>query len=57
MPGTPETIDIGCCNYHYYFIFRFYLFIFRQMGREGEREGAKYRCVRDTSIWLPLIHP
>ena len=24
---------------------RFYLFIFREMGREGEREGEKYQCV------------
>ena len=24
---------------------RFYLFIFRQRGREGEREGEKYQCV------------
>ena len=24
---------------------RFYLFIFREMGREGEREEEKHRCV------------
>ena len=24
---------------------RFYLFIFRQRGREGEREGEKHQCV------------
>ena len=28
---------------------RFYLFIFRNRGREGERE-------RNFSVWLPLIH-
>ena len=30
----------------YVFIFKdFYLFIFRQRGREGEREGEKQQCV------------
>ena len=24
---------------------RFYLFIFREKGREGEREGEKHQCV------------
>ena len=24
---------------------RFYLFIFRERGREGEREGEKHQCV------------
>ena len=28
-----------------FFFFRFYLFIFRERGREGEREGKKYQCV------------
>ena len=32
------------------FIFRFYLYIFRQRGREAEREGAKHQCVRKISI-------
>ena len=27
------------------FLKRFYLFIFRERGREGEREGEKYQCV------------
>ena len=27
------------------FLKNFYLFIFRQRGREGEREGEKYQCV------------
>ena len=27
------------------FVFRFYLFIFREKGREGEREGEKHQCV------------
>ena len=30
----------------FFFIFkRFYLFIFRERGREGERDGGKYQCV------------
>ena len=31
-------------NHLFYFFFRFYLFIFRERGREGEREGKKYQC-------------
>ena len=27
------------------FFLRFYLFIFRQRGREGQREEEKYQCV------------
>ena len=29
---------------------RFYLFIFRERGREGEREGEQHQC-----CWLPLM--
>ena len=29
---------------------RFYLFIFREKGMEGEREG-------NINVWLPLEHP
>ena len=28
----------------FYFL-RFYLFIFRERGKEGEREGKKHQCV------------
>ena len=28
-----------------FFFLRFYLFIFRERGREGEREGEKHQCV------------
>ena len=27
-----------------------FLFIFRERGREGEREGEKHRCERETLI-------
>ena len=30
------------------FLKSFYLFIFREKGREGEREGEKHRCERKT---------
>ena len=33
------------------FIILFYLFIFRERGREGEREGEKHQCV------VPLARP
>ena len=32
------------------FFLRFYFFIFRERGREGEREG-------NISVWLPLVRP
>ena len=32
------------------FFFRFYLFTFRERGREGEREGEKHWCVSDRLI-------
>ena len=32
-------------------IFKKDLFIFRERGREGEREGEKHH------VWLPLMHP
>ena len=32
-------------NFIYIFIYRFYLFIFRERGGEGEREGEKHQCV------------
>ena len=34
-----------------YAVFKIY-FNFRQMGREGEREGE-----RNINVWLPLMHP
>ena len=35
---------------YYGFFSRSYLFIFRERGREGERQG-------NINVWLPLIHP
>ena len=34
------------------FLKRFYLFIFRERGREGEREGEKHQCVVDSHVGL-----
>ena len=33
------------CGSVFFFFLRFYLFIFRESGREGEREGEKHQCV------------
>ena len=41
---------------HKLFFLRFYLFIFRERGKEGEREGEQHRCVRETSKSEILIH-
>ena len=35
----------------------FYLFIFRERGREEERVGEKHECVGDTSIGYLLHSP
>ena len=37
------VVVITCMSFS--FFLRFYLFIFRQRGREGEREGEKHQCV------------
>ena len=40
-------------NFHSHlfgFFFRFYLFIFRERGRKGEREGEKHQCVVASSV-------
>ena len=42
LPGFFKCILIEMLEE---FFLRFYLFIFRQNGREGEREGEKYQCV------------
>ena len=55
----PGTTAFGCgeqgvlervgCSF-FLFLKTLYLFIFREKGREGEREGQKHRCARDTMI-------
>ena len=44
LPSSPLLLALLI------FYFRFDLFIFRERGREGEREGEKHWCVRETSI-------
>ena len=43
------------------FFLRFYLFTFRETGREGEREVEKHQCVRDVGCLSqgkgPGLHP
>ena len=36
---------------------RFYLFIFREKGREGEREGEKHQCVAASQSPAPGTWP
>ena len=36
-----------------YFFLRFYLFTFRQRGKEGEREGEKHQCVVACHVLPP----
>ena len=36
---------MGMVSIYNLFLKRFYLFIFRERGREGEREGEKHQCV------------
>ena len=36
---------LGELNFECNFLKRFYLFIFRERRREGEREGEKHQCV------------
>ena len=48
MQGETEVSGIKASRSHYPFSFffkRFYLFIFRERGKQGEREGEKHQCV------------
>ena len=39
------------------FFLKIYLFTFRERGREGEREGEKQQCARDTLMGCLLHAP
>ena len=41
----------------FFYLFLNILFIFRERGREGEREGEKHQCERETSIGCLLYMP
>ena len=47
------------CNFSYVFFtfLKFYSFILRESRREGEGEGEKHKCVRDTRIGCLLHAP
>ena len=58
LPGCDST-DLRICQLsslietNFYLVFkRFYLFIFRERGREGEREGEKHQCVVASHVPL-----
>ena len=40
-----------------FFFLRFYLFIFRERAREGEREGETHWCSRETSVCASHMPP
>ena len=48
---------LGNYSFSFSFFKRFYLFIFKEQGREGEREGEKHRCARETLIGHLLHAP
>ena len=47
-----QTSDLQGCKIInvYCFFLRFFKFILRETGREGEKEGKKHQCARETSI-------
>ena len=46
VPLYSRQVSIIWSGFWKFFFFNiFYLFIFRQRGREGEREGEKHQCV------------
>ena len=45
------------CHDYFLFFLRFYLYCFRERGREGEREREKHQCVREASIGCLLHAP
>ena len=49
--------NMGSNHLFYLFFFRFYLFIFRERGREGEREGKKYQCAVASHVPPPQGGP
>ena len=42
--------------FYFHFLKRFYLFIFRESGREKEREAEKHQCVREASMGCFSAH-
>ena len=48
----PHQTVSSCSSFYFSFKFiLFYLFIFRQTARKGEREGEKHQCV--GASWVP----
>ena len=55
--GSRECWEVMECSFFFSKKKRFYLFIFRKRGREGEREGEKHQCFKRIMNWLPRAHP
>ena len=45
LPYSLESIWFLLLEHKHFFLNIFYLFIFRERGREGESEGRKHQCV------------
>ena len=58
---TKRTIFFSCFFFFLrQFFFCLFLFDFREHGKEGEREGGKHQCERETSIgclWQAPCNP
>ena len=50
MRNSLSSTSQGYMLTFFFFFLIFYLFTFSKRGREGEREGEKHQCERDTSI-------
>ena len=44
-PSAPQWMKRKWCTHAMNYFLRFYLFIFRERGRKGERAGGKHHCV------------
>ena len=52
--ASSQIVEHSGWHVVYFFkILNFYLFIFRQRGKEGEREGEKHKCV--VALVRPLL--
>ena len=45
MMSSDYAHRIQNLDFIIFYFFKFYLFIFRESGKEGEREGEKHQCV------------
>ena len=57
-PGSHSIfLSLIDVSFLLFFFLRFYLFIFRERGSDGEREGEKHWCMRDTLVSCLSLTP